>query len=232
MKLFLTALFVFIIVGCGAPPVDSVATPNEDNVALVKKTVSELMAIPEADLGDDTPLSQLPAPMDDLDLVELVMELEEIRDVAIPDQLLVESAGTDGANVLPQHLTINKIAAILDSAKSLPVQYSPTATAGASPVVALTSAAASKVRAAQQQSGKPLLRVAVKSGGSTGFMYDLQFADNSDPETDIRYTHNGITIVIDRKSSLYLDGTVIDWETNAEGQSGFKFNNPNAVETP
>ena len=232
MKPCLAVLLVCLVVGCGAPPRDSVATPNKDDVALVRKTVSDLMAIPETKLGDDTPLSHLPTPMDDLDLVELVMELEEMRDVAIPDQLLVDAAGTDGTNVLPQHLTINKLAAILDSAKSMPTRYVPPATAGTEPVVTLTAAAASKVRAAQQQSGKPFLRVAVKSGGSTGFMYDLQFADSSDPETDIRYTDNGVTIVVDRKSSLYLDGTVIDWETNREGEAGFKFNNPNAVETP
>ncbi|MEM7316357.1 MAG: iron-sulfur cluster assembly accessory protein, partial [Planctomycetota bacterium] len=232
MKLYHTALLFCLVVGCGAPARDSVATPKKDNVALVKKTVSELMAIPEANLRDDTPLSQLSTPMDELDLVELVMELEEIRNVAIPDQLLVDAAGTDGTNVLPQHLTIKKLAAILDSAESLPAQHSPPATAAAKPVVTLTTGAASKVRDALQQSGKPMLRVAVKSGGSTGFMYDLQFADKSDPESDIQYTDNGIGIVVDRKSSLYLEGTVIDWETNAEGQAGFKFNNPNAVESP
>ncbi len=72
----------------------------------------------------------------------------------------------------------------------------------------------------------------MKSGGCTGYMYDLQFVDNIDPELDIQYKHNGIAMVVDRKSSLFLDGAVIDWETRPDGQKGFKFNNPNAVETP
>lgn len=99
-------------------------------------------------------------------------------------------------------------------------------------IVTLTPAAASKVRDAQKQSGKPLLRVAVKTGGCTGFLYDLQFDDSSDPETDIKYFEKGITIVVDQRSSVYLEGAVVDWQIDGDGQAGFQFNNPNAVQAP
>lgn len=232
MKLYHAALLLCLIVGCGTPPQDSAPTPTGGSVALVKKTVSELMKIPEANLGEDIPLSQLQTPMDELDLVELVMELEDKSDIAIPDQLLVDAAGSDGDTILPQHLTINKLAAVLDSAHSVPTQHSPPSTTSAQTVVTLTSAAASKIRAAQLQSGKSLLRVAVKFNDGVGFEYDLRFVDDSNPEMDIQYTENGISIVVDRKSSPYLEGTVIDWDTTVEGQEGFSFINPNAVRIP
>lgn len=230
MKLNLTLLLVCLVLGCSAPPSDPIVTPESGNLKLVRTTISELMAIPEHELRNDIPLSQLATPMDDLDLVELVMELEDKTNVAIPDKLLVDAAGTDGANVLPSRLDINKLVAILDSAPASPPPGPSQSNGVKEPVVKLSSAAAAKLLTAQQQSGKPLLRIAVKSGGSTGFMYDLQFADSGDAENDIQYEHEGVSIVVDRKSAIFLEGATIDWRTAADGRSGFEFDNPNAVD--
>jgi len=97
-------------------------------------------------------------------------------------------------------------------------------------VVTLTDAAVAKVREVQKQNGKPYLRVAVKSGGSTGFMYDLQFDDQLNADEDYLDESHGLKIVVDRKSALYIDGTSIDWQVTDDGREGFHFDNPNAVQ--
>ena len=118
MHRFIPPILIVFAVGCTHQP--SVVQPSRENLSVVRNTIAELMAIPEQNLRNDIPLSQLPTPMDELDLVELVMELEEAQRVVIPDHLLVDSAGSNGANVLPQRLTINKLAKILESAKPMP----------------------------------------------------------------------------------------------------------------
>lgn len=70
------------------------------------------------------------------------------------------------------------------------------------------------------------LRVGVKGGGCSGFSYTLGFDDQigaADQVTEI----DGIKIVCDPKSFLYLNGTVVDFEDSLMGR-GFKFTNPNA----
>jgi iron-sulfur cluster assembly protein len=70
------------------------------------------------------------------------------------------------------------------------------------------------------------LRVGVKGGGCSGFSYTLGFDDQIgavDQVTEI----DGVRIVCDPKSFLYLNGTMVDFEDNLMGR-GFKFTNPNA----
>lgn len=73
------------------------------------------------------------------------------------------------------------------------------------------------------------VRVGVKSGGCSGLSYDLKFDKNQD-KNDKLFEDNGIKIVVDTKSFLYLIGTTLDYSGGLNG-SGFVFNNPNANRT-
>ena len=70
------------------------------------------------------------------------------------------------------------------------------------------------------------LRVGVKGGGCSGFSYTLGFDDNQNP-TDQLSQVDGVQIMCDPKSFLYLNGTVVDFEDSLMSR-GFKFTNPNA----
>ena len=74
-----------------------------------------------------------------------------------------------------------------------------------------------------------VLRVGVKGGGCSGFSYSLGF-DDSVQETDQIFEANGVKVVCDPKSFLYLNGTQLDFEESLMGR-GFKFGNPNASKT-
>jgi len=76
---------------------------------------------------------------------------------------------------------------------------------------------------------KVRLRVGVKGGGCSGFSYTLGF-DDQVSDTDQIYEIDGVRIVCDPKSFLYLNGTQIDFEDNLMGR-GFKFGNPNAAKS-
>lgn len=83
-----------------------------------------------------------------------------------------------------------------------------------------------------KQDNKPVdsfIRVGVDSGGCSGLSYKLEF-DNVMREGDQVFADNGIKIVIDRKSFLYLAGTELDYSGGLNGK-GFVFNNPNASRT-
>lgn len=73
------------------------------------------------------------------------------------------------------------------------------------------------------------VRVGVKSGGCSGLSYDLKF-DNTEVEGDKVFEDNGVRIVVDKKSFLYLVGTTLEYSGGLNG-SGFVFNNPNASRT-
>jgi len=94
------------------------------------------------------------------------------------------------------------------------------------PLMQLTDGAAERLRAlyAAGEEGK-LLRIAVKTKGCSGMAYDLSWADAPAP-TDERVTDKGVTVLVDRKASLFLIGTVMDYEVKAMS-AGFTFTNPN-----
>ena len=73
------------------------------------------------------------------------------------------------------------------------------------------------------------IRVGVKSGGCSGLEYVLKF-DNEKTDSDQVFEDNGIKIVIDKKSILYLAGTILEFSGGLNGK-GFVFNNPNANRT-
>jgi iron-sulfur cluster assembly protein len=73
------------------------------------------------------------------------------------------------------------------------------------------------------------IRVGVKSGGCSGLSYELRF-DREVGETDKVFEDNAVRIVVDKKSFLYLVGTVLEYSGGLNGK-GFVFNNPNAQRT-
>jgi len=77
--------------------------------------------------------------------------------------------------------------------------------------------------------GTDYVRVGVKSGGCSGLSYELDF-DNKIGETDKIFEDNDVRIIVDKKSFLYLVGTVLEYSGGLNGK-GFVFNNPNAQRT-
>ena len=73
------------------------------------------------------------------------------------------------------------------------------------------------------------IRVGVKSGGCSGLSYELEFDKNRN-ESDKLFENNGVKIIVDSKSYLYLIGTTLDYSGGLNG-NGFVFNNPNATRT-
>ena len=73
------------------------------------------------------------------------------------------------------------------------------------------------------------LRVSIEGGGCSGFQYNLGFIDQKgyNSQQDTKYEQDGVTVIVDRKSDLYIDGTTIDFYDDLT-QRGFVFNYPNA----
>jgi iron-sulfur cluster assembly protein len=73
------------------------------------------------------------------------------------------------------------------------------------------------------------VRVGVKSGGCSGLSYDLKF-DKEIGENDKVFEDNNIRVAVEKKSFLYLAGTILEFSGGLNGK-GFVFNNPNANRT-
>ena len=73
------------------------------------------------------------------------------------------------------------------------------------------------------------VRVSVTSGGCSGLTYNMDF-DNENKPNDQVFNDNGITVVTDLKSFLYLCNTTLEFSGGLNGK-GFYFNNPNAERT-
>ena len=99
-------------------------------------------------------------------------------------------------------------------------------------MIGLTERAIKEIRrivADQNLPENTALRVGVKGGGCSGFSYTLGF-DDQVGEIDQVTEVEGVKVVCDPKSFLYLNGTEIDFEDNLMGR-GFKFGNPNAAKS-
>jgi iron-sulfur cluster assembly protein len=94
------------------------------------------------------------------------------------------------------------------------------------PLMSLTDAAAERLRKlyAGGQEGK-LLRVALSTKGCSGLSYDMSWVDAPGPGDEV-VTDRGVTVLVDRKATLFLIGTTMDFEQTAL-TSGFTFVNPN-----
>ena len=68
------------------------------------------------------------------------------------------------------------------------------------------------------------IRMGVKGGGCSGFTYTLDFTSNI-TKRDLTYSSFNVTIVVDKKSHLYIGQTTIDWSNELQDR-GLKFDNP------
>ena len=73
------------------------------------------------------------------------------------------------------------------------------------------------------------IRVGVKSRGCSGLSYDMDFVEKAE-DGDQLFQENGIKILVEKKSLLYLIGTTLEYSGGLNGK-GFSFNNPNASKT-
>jgi len=98
-------------------------------------------------------------------------------------------------------------------------------------VIHMTPVAVAKVKEIMdQQNPRPAaLRVAVVGGGCSGFQYHMAF-DNNQNSTDNVVEVDGLKVLVDQMSLMYLNGVEIDYIETLEG-AGFKFNNPNVKST-
>jgi iron-sulfur cluster assembly protein len=80
------------------------------------------------------------------------------------------------------------------------------------------------------QGPKAALRVSVVGGGCSGMSYKLSFDADGAKEGDHAQENDGLRIVVDSKSFLFLKGMVLDFSDGLNG-TGFVFNNPNAKRT-
>lgn len=98
-------------------------------------------------------------------------------------------------------------------------------------MIKVTDIAKKKAIELMKEEGKPnaFIRVGVDGGGCSGLMYQLTF-DTEMNDGDKIIEDNGIKVVVDKKSILYLVGTTLDYSGGLNGK-GFVFNNPNAGRT-
>lgn len=100
--------------------------------------------------------------------------------------------------------------------------------------ISITERAADRIkqiREEQQIAEDALLRVGVVSGGCSGLTYDLEFDTKENPDKEEQqFEDNGIKLIVDMRSFLYLSGTELDYTDGLNGE-GFHFHNPNANRT-
>ena len=97
-------------------------------------------------------------------------------------------------------------------------------------IISLSDRAAERIKEIMSKDQQSLgVRVGVKSGGCSGLSYELNFDKNKE-DNDKVFEHNGIKIVVDKKSFLYLIGTTLEYSGGLNGK-GFVFKNPNASRT-
>ena len=94
------------------------------------------------------------------------------------------------------------------------------------PLMQLTEAAAERLRSlyAGGEAGK-LLRISVSTKGCSGMSYEMNWVAEAGPQDEV-VTNNGLTVLVDRKATLFLIGTTMDFKTD-KLTSGFTFENPN-----
>src|ERR1044071_6432884 len=95
-------------------------------------------------------------------------------------------------------------------------------------ITATAAAKVNEIRGTEAIEDKLALRLRVVGGGCAGFNYDLYFDEPT--EVDRQFEVEGVKVVVDEMSLMYLVGSEIDYVEGLQGQ-GFKFNNPNVKTT-
>ena len=96
--------------------------------------------------------------------------------------------------------------------------------------IKLTESAAAEAKKYLEDNEEKYLRIAVQGGGCSGFQYDLTVGSEYDEQKDTLSNQYDVDVIVDNKSALYLDGTVLDYHSDISNR-GFTFNNPNAVKS-
>ena len=100
-------------------------------------------------------------------------------------------------------------------------------------MIKVSDTASKKIIAMMEEDGfdaaKDYVRVGVKSGGCSGLSSELK-CDNTIGEHDKVFEDNNVKIAVEKKSFLYLAGTILEFSGGLNGK-GFVFNNPNAQRT-
>ncbi|CAM3541861.1 Iron-binding protein IscA [Vibrio aerogenes CECT 7868] len=92
--------------------------------------------------------------------------------------------------------------------------------------ITLTETAADRIKAFLDNRGKGIgLRLGVKTTGCSGMAYVLEFVDELNEEDQV-FEAEGVKVIVDPKSLVYLDGTQLDYVKQGLNE-GFEFNNPN-----
>jgi len=96
-------------------------------------------------------------------------------------------------------------------------------------LLALSNAAGTKLATLLARQGRPqgALRVAVIGGGCSGLQYKMDLVDGP-ANRDIMIESQGVRVVIDPKSALFVSGSVLDYSDDLQ-KGGFKVTNPNAA---
>lgn len=125
-------------------------------------------------------------------------------------------AGIDAANPLMHTVPMNPV-----------VNYK----IGNEKLVKVLGGASSHLRGLLDRQGRPdgALRIAVVGGGCSGLQYKMDLVDGP-RDRDILVPSNGVNVVIDPKSALFVSGSELDFSDDLQ-QGGFKVSNPNAVVT-
>lgn len=95
--------------------------------------------------------------------------------------------------------------------------------------VTLTPAAARQVARLMQRQGAQGLRIGVKKGGCAGMEYTMDYVSDVNPLDEV-VEQDGARVLIAPMAQMFLIGTEIDYEISAL-ESGFRFRNPNVVES-
>lgn len=82
-----------------------------------------------------------------------------------------------------------------------------------------------KKRLAQRGTPDAAIRLGVRGGGCSGFSYVIEFADEAPRDRDRVFEADGVRFYVDKKSLVYLAGSMLDYEKTVVFQ-GFKFKNP------
>ena len=93
------------------------------------------------------------------------------------------------------------------------------------PLMTLSEAASARLRTLYGQGEGRLLRISVNTKGCSGLAYDMTWVAEPGPGDEV-VRDGDVTVLVDRKASLFLIGTVMDYEQKALS-AGFMFTNPN-----
>lgn len=98
-------------------------------------------------------------------------------------------------------------------------------------IIDISERAAQQVKQIQEREKRPesFLRVSVVGGGCSGLSYKLSFEDAA-TEKDTVIENFGVKVLIDKKSSLFLRGSILEFSDGLNG-TGFEFKNPNAKQS-